>query len=1049
LPLAKKSLGPLEVQAAAKVCEDSLAWAVKTVLLDYGDGIADHERDHLIAWLGQILGVISEPASVLLVTDDPSLLVQRKDELIRALSRDPRFDPATFGITIGDEFVRVDEREIIRLFVEEVPGRLRDVARRADSPLHELVTTELLDDVRRQLVDVREILDSSYPKTISPQDAVAQAQGLTRATTLRRLSNEQVRREALGIPAIDAASDVESAATREWVRFKEDADWRDRIAKALEALREGLKQLGVGDSDVSTLLPVIDSNLPYSVVHGAVAQVEFNTVHRLLNSRLREQTGSSESGRSLSAVGRRLRDQLAWLERQRDIPLFHTTFTLVGGIGSGKSHILTAIACRSRDDGDFVLALNPYKGEGLEAALIRQSQDLFGVAFADLAALARFLMDHAPTSRLIVLIDDVDGLFAPSSRPASELREFLDACSLGRAFTVALTASDIHVERLVESEDPRFWVRYGAVDSRHPPSTSTGWLDLDELNLEQGLGLEILRRLAPHEAEDIDAVASDTVTFTAESKLLSNPLAALLRASKFIGAAAPGRTPITDINEVTFARSYGDVALRRVCRDADERQRAERAVTACARAWASGASFHLPIAAVTGDSEADLSRRDVVMLQSASLLERAWLGDPELDVDLAEVVSPRMTPYWGYRIARPLIADHPDATALFRASKAWRGSYTQEEDPLGESICQFLLLLSDDGTEVVHTGLWTSWLAGHRQLSSPLLLAAAAASPAAQSLVAKALPDLLSHATKRRLFLLTRFVSRANLPHWGADERIGALHAYYPGLGRVGLSMYVRSALRTILEQPGLVHSDNYLATLTKLVDSEYADAHLVAATYAVRAGRAAFGGDADEWLRSLFRFFQRTAPPPVPRRNAPAGRTRKAVAARRLDIGGTFLAALAHEAIVQVRDSEEMNGYRRLVDSSWHAATRRRIHRDLAKFMRDDLNATFGAGYQRGRDSFRRQYLEFVSELAGGSATNHPRLEQREMALFLIRHSVPTRGERAIKVDEAFLPTLRLLASDGDLLKRADPYATPLMQANGVPLPPVSGSRGRSPRAH
>jgi hypothetical protein len=261
--------------------------------------------------------------------------------------------------------------------------------------------------------------------------------------------------------------------------------------------------------------------------------------------------------------------------------------------------------------------------------------------------------------------------------------------------------------------------------------------------------------------------------------------------------------------------------------------------------------------------------------------------------------------------------------------------------------------------------------------------------------------------------------------------------------------MYVRSALRTILEQPSLLHSDNYVATLNKLVDSEYADAHLVAATYAVRAGRAAFGGDVDAWLTSIFRFFQRTAPPPAARRNARASTTRKAAAARRVEIGGTFLAALTHEAIVQVRDSEEMNGYRRLVDSSWHAATRRRIHRDLAKFMRDDLNATFGAGYQRGRDSFRRQYLDFVSDLARGTATNHPQLEQREMALFLVRHSVPTRGERAIKVEEAFLPTLRLLASDEDLLRNADPYAAPLMQANGIPLPGAAGSRGRSPRTH
>ncbi len=1042
-------LGDPGMNELIKVCEQTLDIALESELGSYSDAVEVHERTHLRSVLARAIGLISQPELLFPVTSDPSLRRERLRDLVAEAHASQDLDWATFQILVAGKTIRLDETRILLDFLTELPTRISAHARAHNSALHEFATEGHLVEIERLLLKLQADVVLVLTRSDTPDwnYASQRAIGLQRSQLGRRRLVEDDRTPYI-VPSADAA----------WEQVHGRRDWPAEVLSELRRLRSEAQRY-LGDS-AAVLVPLIgfDGAVTASATHKALQALPLDPIeNKLLEELSRQRKKSAEATRRHSLkelaadeedfsdarrIGRTL-VRVRWLKAQAKRPTFDATLALAGAFGSGRSALLTHIGEWLTAEEEYAVFLDLRDTASIETALVAQAGRLFGGTFAALEDIERFLASGDRV--LLVLIDDFDVACDRHPSLAQELAGLIDHATAERRLVFVVAFDEASTDRVLLGKDPYFWTRYGLRPDDLPDHLVTGWWDLGRSNVEEALGLRILAATNPSQAHDVHQMITDPSAFSTETTAIANPLAAWLRTETH-DENNPAAAPVTDINQTEFVAAYWRrlKTLRLAGRQPSDS--IDACVTELARRFGDpkAKSLNLNDLVAPRPAGGGLFPDDLALLTAAGLLLRH-----EGDVEIGEsaCVEPRFAPLWGYRIARPLVADanQDGGWATFQVRLNGWQARARDGESLGEAVCQFTLALLKtlDDTSLA-AALWRDWAAGNRTPKAPLLLASVTASSESQRIVIDQLESRsFKPRNKRELFLLLRFVTRCQLEDWAGDKRLLMVQRSYGRIAEYGLPSYLHLVLSRVLTAPNLVSDENYVHTLEALIGVPAPDSAEVAADLAVECGRRVFGDDLQTWLAYLMRLCKRVDPAARSKergRSTPKREPRNSARQKstgQADPGAdAFVLALIKAVAAELVSTEPFESYRIAVAAGWCAAAERGVATATAQTMRNELNAALGASFHRqGADpEFADGYLRLVTELVHGQLIDtDPGGLQREWAFFLIRNSAVTLGKAEVEVDERFHPLLRTLASDRELTQRLRKWADPLYRANGI----------------
>lgn len=729
-----------------------------------------------------------------------------------------------------------------------------------------------------------------------------------------------------------------------------------------------------------------------------------------------------------------------YLRDEAERPRFRHCYAIVGGWGSGRTRLLVECGRRLLEQGHVLAFVGSEMRGDLTREVLLQAGQVFGTtpeSLADTARRLRTLLD----AQLFVLVDDTDVLASRHGSFVGDLRSAIAESTIDPSIRWILATDETRFDVLCSATDPWFWQRYGYIDGL--PELG-GWIDLDVADAEEELGFALIEHFADaEEHRALQEFRADAAAFDYERRQLTKPLPAWL--SIETGSSARGAR-VTNVNRDAVVAAYWQRRRDTLVDGSIGPHELEQAVTILAQRFVEyGYALYLDEVTKLIEATATMpalrdgrgAERVISILRTGGLIACEFIGDPEVVLQRCSLY-PRFELFWGYRIARTVLAqirsDPEAAAALFSAIRPW-ALRAGAGDRLGESVTAFFLLLeSTTAGAPVEPTIWQRWLDDPEVPDHPLMLAAAGAPNEVQNALAKSFQRTKPAVdTKRGLFALLRLVALAATPDWPAFTRLNLVRSHYRDVRANGLSSYLGYAIATLAEREELCDAHNYKAFLHSLSGCEDADVAPAAAEAAVRAGRQIFEDDDAAWLRSLMRYLKGSSDPRTPD-EFPRRPSDSADISEGSDGLVYFWQRLIHAGCRELVRRRGLDAFDTFAGVRWLVARRAGIAPYVATRMQIEANVAIGTLFPDDARPSRlvARYVELVNALIDGRAmADIPRVEQREIAFFLIRHSQVTHRAPAVVVSPVLRPALKVLGADDELRQRLGQWLTATCQAN------------------
>ena len=691
---------------------------------------------------------------------------------------------------------------------------------------------------------------------------------------------------------------------------------------------------------------------------------------------------------------------VAQLKDEAESPKFQRCFLVLGNVGSGKTSFLVQLLEQSEArEGPLVAVLEPLPGEPLEQAVYRRISEWSGSAVNSPAALTAMLQEMSRP--VVVALDDAHQLMRKEPARLSELSDLIRQGTRHENLYWLILADASAYDVLVEAgfEGGKFWSEYGFGQARseeNEKAVAGGFLALDEYNQRDLLGIRVFKELA-REGSDLTLVDSPEV---GEHRYLANPWLARLLWSLH---AKLNTSQIANLQYFEFLNGLWELRRGQVlCGLTDSA--VARAVGAVSSVLLSSVGLPAPerleeAVISTGIRPEEGKRLLRQCLADAGLLRISAWEDPNAIDSMArhgERVDLLLPLFWEWRAA----------IALTGSGGVWpeRISSLPSELLDRQSVCQFALLAADSagrydpGQQV--------WSTIHKM---PDLRAAAwFALPKAKiktqsdvwARIAKAPPQL--RAEDRRdlfalLFMITE-VSAQAVPDPAA--RIRLVRPYYGLFGPAGLSEYFGYSACKAVETIGnlqqwieimlALEGCHHLPGVAERVASVAVPKLMQLASAVPRTIEAVI--DYTQQLSNIVKD---------PEKSSGGGRR-----FYKFVLDG-FASSATHPDGVRVFQDFYLRG--------WYDGRKLHLSRPVALSMRQALNCALGEWYRHHRwrdEAGRVAYIGLVNSLAASRSGN-----DREIAVYLIRHSEATWGRDDVRVSTDFRPALQILTQDQALV--------------------------------
>lgn len=1014
---AQELLGPAEERALVSLCSNALGEALDEALAPY-PRVQKWERDHLLALLEEGLRGATHQTIEGMHAFGPTDLVP----VVETAHDSATIDWETFGVFHDHRFHRLDEVGIFKEFLEGLPTRLGDEAKRAGSPLANLNSQLNHGELLRRLNSLLKLLASSVPVGTAKDTRDARKRALDRQRNVVAMRRQH---------DLTRSPYVDSGLMEQWLSWRATQPWLDRVVEALQEVVSALD--GVAENEGHLLEDVIthavDHAPSYSSLRLKLSDSPLDAAYTAISKS--ETTAANATGERERALLR-----LRWLKQQVQKPRFNHCFNVTGSFGSGTSRFLTRVAQDLERSNDLALFVTVAPGESFTKTLLRRLSQTFGMDFRDIQDTQVLLAGEGEGNRrLYLLVEDADQQFQ-NEAGRKDLFDVVEASTAVPGIRWCMTANLDDLSAVLSKNDPFFWERYCFVRKHTPDAVGDhmgGWVNLDALNARSAVGLCLLRDLAAGEAPDLGMMITHPEDFASEGLAFTNPLPAWMRYEAM--AADPSTRPVSDPQDPAFIAQYWSfLKLRHLKRDTPwqaepEHAEVEGAVTAIAsQLHRSGRTF-APLygaSAVSGEPTT-LNKEASAALRRMGLLSLSYQDNPVL---LAAV--PVFAPFWGFRIGRIVVTDLHRSTDvgarnLIQALGPWYERANRGE-ALAEAVCQFTLGELAEVGDDNDLALWQSWESDMLAPRVPFLMAGAAApEPFSRLAVQLVTRQRYKPRTKREAFVMMRLVAKAPSLGWKADRRLAVLNAQRGEIVFHGLHTYASYATQSVLTVPDLVERENFVDTCIALMGCEQTGTAEVAAKLMVDNGLRLFT-DQEDLVRDALKFLRR-----ISKRAKGARRTRESSTLTRPDrdtFPQRFIDSLLGSLVQGTNAAETVRMLARL--GWWTGHKQRQIAKDMAIDMGKQLNLEFGGtAHLEGPNE---AYVSVVEDLLDGTliprATPQDRLRT---AMFLVKHSVPTNARWDVKVDPSLHAALARLCNDKDFPRRWRSALKRLGEANRI----------------
>jgi uncharacterized caspase-like protein len=918
--------------------------------------------------------------------------------------------------------------------------------------------------------------DAAWPlSTLYTQRDVVERWLRWEAGQHQRLSYEQLnnRPDVVESPLSDLFS----------LSFHVGSPWHNSIATGLDAASSAAREIGERDQDaLADRLRSVDCTRNYEdvraqlrkVVEPAVSAVQrlIRRLARAAESGRRQRRSEEEQEKLNSAV--QLRNALAELWREVISPQFGRCLLITGSLGAGRTHFVRTIlnddasdtSPDSLNDVSLILPLRPSQHfESVEATLRDAIREATGIGWQSLEEFDAFLRPAiaagAPVPAkwqeqprpipLFVVIDDLGRWNSFHPTFLTSLTQFIAQHTKWHAVHWILTLGD--GEYASVAAFAAFWKQYGLRRGGEWMSTSgatpttertehsarsssrgllhvDGWIQLDEVNRQERLGVSIIRA-------ELDGAGEAPLAFDAAlaevgeetSRLLSTPSLAWIALDQRDALAL---THLVDLRFIALVQEYWNrcraVLQQRlassVAGDRLSLVDLDQAVELVARALLV-ASDPAPTLTQLLDSMTALAGytselRDrskaeaaVRLLSESGLLRINIEQAPGQNLGTVQTIELPFEMFWEWQVARGWVRQHLGSGAGIDAvlSELSEQLARVKSPRLRHGIFTFFLLGLDGAARElpVAEGLIDGvWLMGLRskEFFAATLMAAPKASQAPRDLLVKHVvqqPQVLGLDAlledRYNLFAFMYFI--AELAEGALDAPAG-LEALQPHFGKIhaaGLSGYYLYLVRRIVS--AIEDNAELKACMPAFSGCEVLGCPPEIADLTIEVLSSNASADVEEVGETVIEYLQAIAD--ATRRNY----TPQKGPWRRSYYREWVLAGFCRLLV----STKRLGAFDDLEEWDWYDARSLRIEHPVALEMEREANIALGHFYQRASSSDRRAFVQRVGFLAESK-----RPLDRNLAFHLIRHTVPTDGELGVVVDDVFHEILRRLFRDATL---------------------------------
>lgn len=251
-----------------------------------------------------------------------------------------------------------------------------------------------------------------------------------------------------------------------------------------------------------------------------------------------------------------------WLLQQASTPEMFLVLPITGQWGSGKGRALFELANQWHALPAPVLYVSRRAETSLEASILEACKEGLGRTVENRMQLVEYVREF--NHPLLILMDRLDLMEQERRGSIREFATLVEQWSDSDAFRWAISFDQNTLIGMPPEVMREFWPRYGVpprMAGSSPSVTSSvgGLLDLDTHNLDHGVGLKILVSHGPvHQRPQLSAAASSGQIPEHALLAISPPLPAWVRLQ------AEDASPLEDIHGHAFLGSYWELVLDRL-----------------------------------------------------------------------------------------------------------------------------------------------------------------------------------------------------------------------------------------------------------------------------------------------------------------------------------------------------------------------------------------------------------------------------------------------------------------------------------------------------
>lgn len=817
---------------------------------------------------------------------------------------------------------------------------------------------------------------------------------------------------------------VESPLSGYWREFVSLSSWRAQVQDAVWTLRGETAQIPA----LTPILDAADKIHPEAPIPRVLAALHtFDKSRPIEHVRRYEEERRSRHAHEDDGL-RKIRRCVWELQKLGRDPEFKTVFLVTSSLGVGKTHFLCGVL--EDETGAVVLPLRNRHKAPIEALIVAAAREALNQLPGDNGGLrtTRELInllsdpsddDFAQQYRLVFAFDQVEDWLCADDRFLDHLQTTIE--DLGSTTNVAWLLLLGHREFGRVLGRTEFFDKWGFLGRRQRnwrtdrenkleiPNIG-GWIDLDSLTEDAETGVAIVRdEFASDSAPDVEVrtLLADSTTRTA----LTVPFVAWT----FVDLLRNSDHWEVDLRFVTFVRAFWlkrrEALVRSLARHVSNGERlldnVVRAISAYllrtaivepTRQSLRDALYAIPAIAGEGRLAIESALSDLIaagLLRSHEVMASGYED---------EAIRIGLPVFWEYNLAERLLVEcHERSDADAIVTHVEGGLTGLPDQSLREGALSFFLLLLDAGYGEEHAAddarpqtprfaaaIWARVVRSRRLPSSAVWFAGARASASVQR-------TLLDHADEddaspdmRSLLALMYFANRADPDAIDAPRRLRLLQPHFVRIGRFGLGEYYRHVAEIQLERSA--DAEDIARCMLAICGCEPTGAAESLGRRCAALLIKSAAGNFDDAFAAMSRFLTLCA----------TGNERVAA---RFEYFPEFVVAEFCEWLIRHLD---LRAFAFLYYNDWYAPDSLGCETPVSIWMEREANIALGHVFQRRRGRHRDQYAAIVEKLAESQSPH-----DLSIAFFLIKHSVPTYGERDPRPHPRFDEVLAALVAN------------------------------------